>query len=558
MRPSELEGLNVPALRELFLSLFGHHTASNNGSWLRRKLCEPPDAVAGAGRSGKVRGRDAAARIWTQQQQERQQQAAVAGGSVSAAAAAAAAALAPVPKVRRRASAKAAAAAKAPSAAFSAADAAAAASDGAEDDDLELLPRPAVKKPRSARGSASAAAAAARAAFAAAAASTAASLAADVAAVDLSAAAAAGAAGGATGGGFFSFDDISLVGLPTAFGARGVSGGGGGGFPSLAAQTPSARARSAPPTRGETGGPRPLRLTFEGRDGRAPTSSGAEKPEVEGAAAPAAAPAPAPAPAPPLPSSFAQEEERPSCCCPLRLGRRLLTKADARARGKKLAGASVEVLLDGATGALPSSSPSQPPSSLRWLRARIVRLTPKALRVSFDGEDGARSEDGSGSRIAALDTAAVVEDGLVSLGWLPGTDGAAGKAAAAATAAVAATAEAQRASAAAFATPAAAFLFPLATAKKSRSGCASRGPSAKSTGSSSSRLRTRHSSSSRRRPSGATFSRGRRRGPTTTSTASSASTSTSSTSTCSTACWERPPLLLRLLPLRKRWRPRCC
>ena len=63
MRPSQLEGLSVPALRGLFLSLFGHHTASNNGSWLRRKLCEPPDAVAGAGRSGKVRGRDAAARI---------------------------------------------------------------------------------------------------------------------------------------------------------------------------------------------------------------------------------------------------------------------------------------------------------------------------------------------------------------------------------------------------------------------------------------------------------------------------------------------------------------
>ena len=58
-------GLGVPKLRALFLEAFGHHTASNNGSWLRRKLCEKPDAERGRGRSAAVRKRDQGAAIWT-------------------------------------------------------------------------------------------------------------------------------------------------------------------------------------------------------------------------------------------------------------------------------------------------------------------------------------------------------------------------------------------------------------------------------------------------------------------------------------------------------------
>ena len=58
-------GLGVPKLRALFLETFGHHTASNNGSWLRRKLCEKPDAERGRGRSAAVRKRDQGAAIWT-------------------------------------------------------------------------------------------------------------------------------------------------------------------------------------------------------------------------------------------------------------------------------------------------------------------------------------------------------------------------------------------------------------------------------------------------------------------------------------------------------------
>ena len=58
-------GLGVPKLRALFLETFGHHTASNNGSWLRRKLCEKPDTERGRGRSAAVRKRDQGAAIWT-------------------------------------------------------------------------------------------------------------------------------------------------------------------------------------------------------------------------------------------------------------------------------------------------------------------------------------------------------------------------------------------------------------------------------------------------------------------------------------------------------------
>ncbi len=58
-------GLGVPKLRAIFLEIFGHHTASNNGAWLRRKLCEKPDATRGRGRSVSIRKRDAGAAIWT-------------------------------------------------------------------------------------------------------------------------------------------------------------------------------------------------------------------------------------------------------------------------------------------------------------------------------------------------------------------------------------------------------------------------------------------------------------------------------------------------------------
>ena len=61
----DLAGLGVPKLRALFLEIFGHHTASNNGAWLRRKLCEKPDATRGRGRSASIRKRDQGAAIWT-------------------------------------------------------------------------------------------------------------------------------------------------------------------------------------------------------------------------------------------------------------------------------------------------------------------------------------------------------------------------------------------------------------------------------------------------------------------------------------------------------------
>ena len=58
-----LSTLGVPRLRAIFLDVFGHHTASNNGAWLRRKLAEP--AEGGRGRAVQIRARDAAAAIWT-------------------------------------------------------------------------------------------------------------------------------------------------------------------------------------------------------------------------------------------------------------------------------------------------------------------------------------------------------------------------------------------------------------------------------------------------------------------------------------------------------------
>ena len=58
-----LSTLGVPRLRSIFLEVFGHHTASNNGAWLRRKLAEP--AEGGRGRAVQIRARDASAAIWT-------------------------------------------------------------------------------------------------------------------------------------------------------------------------------------------------------------------------------------------------------------------------------------------------------------------------------------------------------------------------------------------------------------------------------------------------------------------------------------------------------------
>eukprot|EP00192_Tetraselmis_astigmatica_P007999 CAMPEP_0117652850 /NCGR_PEP_ID=MMETSP0804-20121206/2857_1 /TAXON_ID=1074897 /ORGANISM="Tetraselmis astigmatica, Strain CCMP880" /LENGTH=638 /DNA_ID=CAMNT_0005458945 /DNA_START=833 /DNA_END=2749 /DNA_ORIENTATION=+ len=55
----------VPELRRLFLEVFGHPTASNNSTWLRKKLCDPPDESHGRGRNLKVRKRDHGAAIWT-------------------------------------------------------------------------------------------------------------------------------------------------------------------------------------------------------------------------------------------------------------------------------------------------------------------------------------------------------------------------------------------------------------------------------------------------------------------------------------------------------------
>ena len=55
--------MGVPRLRAIFLEVFGHHTASNNGAWLRRKLAEP--AEGGRGRAAQIRARDASAAIWT-------------------------------------------------------------------------------------------------------------------------------------------------------------------------------------------------------------------------------------------------------------------------------------------------------------------------------------------------------------------------------------------------------------------------------------------------------------------------------------------------------------
>ncbi len=60
-----LVSLGVPQLRSLFLEVFGEPTASNNASWLRRKLSEAPDQTYGQGRCPTVRARDCCAAIWT-------------------------------------------------------------------------------------------------------------------------------------------------------------------------------------------------------------------------------------------------------------------------------------------------------------------------------------------------------------------------------------------------------------------------------------------------------------------------------------------------------------
>eukprot|EP00240_Pyramimonas_obovata_P014433 CAMPEP_0118953764 /NCGR_PEP_ID=MMETSP1169-20130426/57138_1 /TAXON_ID=36882 /ORGANISM="Pyramimonas obovata, Strain CCMP722" /LENGTH=185 /DNA_ID=CAMNT_0006901297 /DNA_START=457 /DNA_END=1011 /DNA_ORIENTATION=- len=39
--PSQLARMGVPELRARFLQVFGQHTASNNSTWLRKKLAEP-------------------------------------------------------------------------------------------------------------------------------------------------------------------------------------------------------------------------------------------------------------------------------------------------------------------------------------------------------------------------------------------------------------------------------------------------------------------------------------------------------------------------------------
>mmetsp|Transcript_1487 Transcript_1487/g.3539 ORF Transcript_1487/g.3539 Transcript_1487/m.3539 type:complete len:491 (+) Transcript_1487:229-1701(+) len=65
LSPSFVASKGVPELRALFLEVFGHPTASNNSTWLRRKLSEPPDATFGRGRSAKIRRRDLGAAIWT-------------------------------------------------------------------------------------------------------------------------------------------------------------------------------------------------------------------------------------------------------------------------------------------------------------------------------------------------------------------------------------------------------------------------------------------------------------------------------------------------------------
>lgn len=64
LRHRKLAGLGVPMLRTLFNQVFGEPTASNNASWLRRKLSESPDVVHGQRRSAIVRARDMGAAIW--------------------------------------------------------------------------------------------------------------------------------------------------------------------------------------------------------------------------------------------------------------------------------------------------------------------------------------------------------------------------------------------------------------------------------------------------------------------------------------------------------------
>lgn len=66
MDPKKLAGMGVPMLRTLFSQVFGQPTASNNASWLRRKLSETPDSVHGQRRSPVVRARDSGAAIWNQ------------------------------------------------------------------------------------------------------------------------------------------------------------------------------------------------------------------------------------------------------------------------------------------------------------------------------------------------------------------------------------------------------------------------------------------------------------------------------------------------------------
>ncbi|KAK3239646.1 hypothetical protein CYMTET_50439 [Cymbomonas tetramitiformis] len=62
--PHELTTMGVPELRARFLQVFGQHTASNNSTWLRKKLAEP---IVGTGpvRASQPRSRDLHANIWT-------------------------------------------------------------------------------------------------------------------------------------------------------------------------------------------------------------------------------------------------------------------------------------------------------------------------------------------------------------------------------------------------------------------------------------------------------------------------------------------------------------
>ena len=62
--PSQLARMGVPELRARFLQVFGQHTASNNSTWLRKKLAEPV-ACTGPLRAAQPRSRDLHANIWT-------------------------------------------------------------------------------------------------------------------------------------------------------------------------------------------------------------------------------------------------------------------------------------------------------------------------------------------------------------------------------------------------------------------------------------------------------------------------------------------------------------